>query len=382
MTETVQDVLNLIKEQDIKMVDFRFIDMFGTWQHFSTSAKEVDGDTFDEGLGFDGSSIRGFQAINESDMILIPDVTTAFIDPIFEVSTLVIICDIFDPLTRQPYNKDPRYVAQKAEAYLKQTGIADSAFFGPEAEFFLFDNVRYGGGANSGFYFVDSAEGWWNSGQELGNLGPNLGGQIPAKGGYFPVPPTDTLQDVRSRMVLAMEEIGIQVEVHHHEVGTAGQCEIDLRFGTLTKMADSLIAYKYIVKNVARQHGMSATFMPKPLFEDNGSGMHTHQSLWKDGNTLMHDENGYARSVRNCPATTSAVCLNMPRRFWPLLRRAPTPTNVLYLAMKRRSTWSTPSATVQRSAGFRCTPVARRQNGLSSVLRIQAVTPTWPSRRC
>ncbi len=290
MTETAQDVLKLIQERELKMVDFRFIDPFGTWQHFSVSAREVSEDTFEEGLGFDGSSIRGFQAINESDMILIPDTTTAFVDPIFEVPTLVIICDIYDPITRQPYNKDPRRVARNAEAYLQQTGIADIAFFGPEAEFFLFDHVRYGSSANSGFYFLDSGEGWWNTGMD----GHNLGGQVQAKSGYFPVPPADTLQDVRSRMVLAMEEVGMEVEVHHHEVGTAGQCEIDLRFDSLLRMADKLITYKYIVKNIARQHGLSATFMPKPLFEDNGSGMHCHQSLWKGGDTLMYDENGYA----------------------------------------------------------------------------------------
>jgi glutamine synthetase len=277
------------------MLDLRFTDVFGLWQHFSLSTKQVSEDMFEEGIGFDGSSIRGFQSIEESDMILIPDPSSAFIDPIFEVSTLVIICDVYDPITRQPYSRDPRYVAKKAEGYLKKTGIADLSYFGPEAEFFLFDSVRYGGGTNSGYYFLDSQEGWWNSGAELGRLGPNLGGQIPAKRGYFPVPPTDTLQDVRSKMVLAMEAAGIEVEVHHHEVGTAGQCEIDLRFDTLTRMADKLIMYKYIVKNVARQHGMSATFMPKPLFEDNGSGMHTHQSLWKGGDTIMFDEAGYAQ---------------------------------------------------------------------------------------
>jgi glutamine synthetase len=295
MATTVKDVMSLIKDKDIKMLDLRFTDVFGLWQHFSLSTKQVSEDMFEEGIGFDGSSIRGFQSIEESDMILIPDPSSAFIDPIFEVSTLVIICDVYDPITRQPYSRDPRYVAKKAEGYLKKTGIADLSYFGPEAEFFLFDSVRYGGGTNSGYYFLDSQEGWWNSGAELGRLGPNLGGQIPAKRGYFPVPPTDTLQDVRSKMVLAMEAAGIEVEVHHHEVGTAGQCEIDLRFDTLTRMADKLIMYKYIVKNVARQHGMSATFMPKPLFEDNGSGMHTHQSLWKGGDTIMFDEAGYAQ---------------------------------------------------------------------------------------
>jgi glutamine synthetase len=295
MATTVKDVFSLIKENDIKMIDLRFTDLFGLWQHFSLSSKHIDEDMFEEGIGFDGSSIRGFQSIEESDMILIPDPTTAFVDPIFEVPTLDIICDVYDPITRQPYSRDPRYVAKKAEGYLKKTGIADLSYFGPEAEFFVFDSVRYGGGTNSGYYFLDSNEGWWNSGAELGRLGPNLGGQIPAKRGYFPVPPTDTLQDVRSKMVLAMEAAGINVEVHHHEVGTAGQCEIDLRFDTLTRMADQLIMYKYIVKNVARQHGMSATFMPKPLFEDNGSGMHTHQSLWKGGDTIMFDEARYAQ---------------------------------------------------------------------------------------
>jgi glutamine synthetase len=295
MATTVKDVFSLIKENDIKMIDLRFTDLFGLWQHFSLSSKHIDEDMFEEGIGFDGSSIRGFQSIEESDMILIPDPTTSFVDPIFEVPTLVIICDVYDPITRQPYSRDPRYVAKKAEGYLKKTGIADLSYFGPEAEFFVFDSVRYGGGTNSGYYFLDSNEGWWNSGAELGRLGPNLGGQIPPKRGYFPVPPTDTLQDIRSKMVLAMESAGINVEVHHHEVGTAGQCEIDLRFDTLTRMADQLIMYKYIVKSVARQHGMSATFMPKPLFEDNGSGMHTHQSLWKGGDTVMFDEAGYAQ---------------------------------------------------------------------------------------
>jgi glutamine synthetase len=269
--------------------------VFGVWQHFSVSSKEVGTDLFEDGIGFDGSSIRGFQTIDESDMLLIPEASTAFVDPIFEVPTLVVICDVYDPITRQAYSRDPRNVSKKAEAYLKQTGIGDTIYIGPEAEFFVFDSVRYGGGTNSSFYFLDSSEGWWNSGAELGKLGPNLGGQIPPKRGYFPVPPTDSLQDLRSRMVLAMEASGVNVEVHHHEVGTAGQCEIDMRFAPLTIMADNLMKYKYIVKSVARQHGMTATFMPKPLFADNGSGMHTHQSLWKDGNTIMFDEAGYGQ---------------------------------------------------------------------------------------
>jgi glutamine synthetase len=295
MASSVQEIFEIIKANDLKMLDLRFTDLFGVWHHFSISTQQIDEEMFEEGVGFDGSSIRGFQTIDESDMILIPDISTAFIDPIFEVATLVIVCDVYDPITRQAYSRDPRGVAKKAEAYLKRTGIADTIFIGPEPEFFLFDSVRYGGGTNSGYYFIDSPEGWWNSGAELSRLGPNLGGQIPAKRGYFPVPPTDTLQDLRSKMVLEMEKIGIDVEVHHHEVGTAGQCEIDMKFTTLTKMSDQVMAYKYIIKNVARQHGLSATFMPKPLFEDNGSGMHTHQSLWKDGNTVMFDDAGYAQ---------------------------------------------------------------------------------------
>ena len=345
MANSVKEIFEIIEANGLKMVDFRFTDLFGVWHHFSLSTKMVDEDTFEEGLGFDGSSIRGFQTIDESDMILIPDVSTAFIDPIFEVPTLDIVCDVYDPITRQAYSRDPRGVAKKAEAYLQKTGIADASFFGPEPEFFLFDSVRYGGGTNSGYYFLDSAEGWWNSGEELSRLGPNLGGQIPAKRGYFPVPPTDTLQDLRSKMVLAMEEIGIAVEVHHHEVGTAGQCEIDMKFDTLTKMADQVQAYKYIVKNVARQNGMSATFMPKPLFEDNGSGMHVHQSLWKGDDTVMFDDAGYAQLsdtaryyigglLKHAPAILAfaAPCTNSYKRLVPGYE---APINLVYSQRNR-----------------------------------------------
>ncbi len=290
MPKTAADVVKMGTE--VKMVDLRFTDPFGVWHHFSLPARELTEDLFEEGIGFDGSSIRGFQEIHESDMILIPDPESAFPDPFLEIPTLAIICDIHDPLTRQPYTRDPRYVAKKAEAYLKQTGIADLSFWGPEAEFFLFNDVRYGGSSNSSFYFVDSREGWWNSGKELN---PNFGGQILPKRGYFPVPPADTLQDVRSKIVLALEAAGVDVEVHHHEVATAGQAEIDVRFAPLTRMGDSLMIYKYIVKNVARQNGLTATFMPKPLFQDNGSGMHVHQSLWKGDTNVFFDEAGYAQ---------------------------------------------------------------------------------------
>lgn len=289
MAKTVADVLKL--KEKVQMVDLRFTDMPGTWQHFSIPVRQLDADLFTEGIGFDGSSIRGFKEIHESDMLLILDPGTAFIDPALEVPTLVIVCDVYDPLTRQPYSRDPRYVARKAEAYLKQTGIAQTSFWGPEAEFFLFNDVRYGGGVNSSFYYVDSVEGWWQSGEDLK---PNLGAQIAPKRGYFPVPPTDTQQDVRSRIVLALETAGVDVEVHHHEVATAGQAEIDMRFDTLLKMADNVMVYKYIVKNVARQNGLTATFMPKPLFGDNGSGMHVHQSLWDGSTNMFYDPSGYA----------------------------------------------------------------------------------------
>jgi glutamine synthetase len=289
MAKTVAEVLKMGK--DVKIVDLRFIDLPGTWQHFSIPASTMDESLFEEGIGFDGSSIRGFKEINESDMLLLLDPDTAFVDPYLEIPTLVIICDVYDPITRQPYERDPRYVARKAEAYLKQTGIATQSYWGPEAEFFLFNDVRYGGGTNSSFYYVDSDEGWWKSGEDLK---PNLGAQIAPKRGYFPTPPADTLQDVRSKIVLAMIAAGVDVEVHHHEVATAGQCEIDMRFDSLVTMADKLTKYKYIVKAVARANGLTATFMPKPLFGDNGSGMHVHQSLWNNDKNLFFNESGYA----------------------------------------------------------------------------------------
>ncbi|MBN1935974.1 MAG: type I glutamate--ammonia ligase [Anaerolineae bacterium] len=288
MAKTVSDVLDMGK--NVKMVDLRFVDLLGLWHHFSIPVRELTDELFEEGIGFDGSSIRAFQEIHESDMLLIPDPTTAFLDPIFEVPTMVIMCDIFDPVTRQPYSRDARYVAKKAEAYLKQTGIADVSYWGPEAEFFLFNNVRYGDSTNGAFYEVDSVEGWWNSGQQGGK-----GGQIPPKRGYFPVPPTDMLQDVRSKIVIALESVGVPIEVHHHEVATAGQTEIDMRYGTLVRMADSVMIYKYIAKNVARANGLTATFMPKPMFGDNGSGMHVHQSLWNGDSNVFFDDAGYAQ---------------------------------------------------------------------------------------
>ncbi|NOZ28536.1 MAG: type I glutamate--ammonia ligase [Chloroflexi bacterium] len=288
---TPEDVLAVIKEHDVQIVDLRFTDMPGIWQHFSIPAGALDEDAFSEGLGFDGSSIRGFQQIQESDMLLIPDPTTAFFDPFRAASTLVLICNVRDPITRENYTRDPRYIAQKAEAYLKSTGIADVSYWGPEAEFFIFDDIRYAQDTNYGYYYIDSVEGSWNTGREEN---PNLGYKPRTKEGYFPVPPSDTLQDIRSEIVLTMLEAGVETEAHHHEVATGGQCEIDMRFAELVQMADNLMKYKYIVKNVARKYGKTATFMPKPLFGDNGSGMHTHQSLWKGDTNLFYDESGYA----------------------------------------------------------------------------------------
>ncbi|HVM40726.1 MAG TPA: type I glutamate--ammonia ligase [Acidimicrobiia bacterium] len=285
----------MVQDEGVEVVDLRFIDLPGLQQHFSVPAHELTEESFEEGYGFDGSSIRGFQEIQESDMLLIPDPSTAVIDPFTQHKTLNLICYVHDPLTGESYSRDPRYIAKKAEDYLTSTGIADTAYFGPEAEFYIFDSVRFGQNQYSGFYEVDSVEGVWNSGRERELDGsPNLGYKPRYKEGYFPVPPMDHFQDLRSEMVRIMEQVGIHIEVQHHEVGTAGQAEIDMRFDTLLSVADKVMLYKYVVKNVARMHGFSATFMPKPIFQDNGSGMHTHQSLWKGGEPLFFDEKGYA----------------------------------------------------------------------------------------
>ena len=280
--------MKLIKEHDLKIIDVKFTDLFGQWQHFSMPVEAFSAElAFEEGMGFDGSSIRGFQSIENSDMLLIADPDTAIVDPVAEMPTLSLTCDVYDPITRTPYSRDPRYVARKAVAYLKETGIADVAYFGPEAEFFIFDQIMYSAGEYSSAYQIDSVEGPWNNGIF------GFGHSIPHKRGYFPVPPVDTLQGLRSQMVRTLIEAGVAIEVHHHEVGTAGQCEIDMKYGGLVKMADHVQLYKYIVKNVARKAGKTVTFMPKPIYADNGSGMHTHQSLWKDGKPLFAGD-GYA----------------------------------------------------------------------------------------
>src|SRR5262245_36169420 len=288
---TPKEVLTLIRQKEVKAVDLRFVDFPGTWQHFTIPVDQLEESTFEDGLGFDGSSIRGWQAINESDMLVIPQADTAFLDAFSKETTLNLICSIQDPLTRQDYSRDPRNVAKKAVNYMKASGVADVAYFGPELEFFIFDSVRFDQNQHEGYYHIDSGEGIWNSGKE--EAGGNLGNKIRYKEGYFPVPPQDTLQDLRTEMMLNLLNVGIDVEAQHHEVATAGQCEIDMRFSPLVEMADKVMKYKYVVKNTAKKHGKVVTFMPKPVFQDNGTGMHCHISLWKNNSNLFAGS-GYA----------------------------------------------------------------------------------------
>ena len=287
---TPKEVLALCREKEVRAVDLRFMDFPGIWQHFTIPVSKLDEDVFEDGLGFDGSSIRGWQAINESDMLVVPQPETAFLDPFTDLPTLVMICNIQDPITRDDYSRDPRNVARKSVNYLKSTAIADTCYCGPEAEFYIFDDVRFDQRPNEGYYHVDSIEGEWNRGRKEN---PNLGYKLRYKEGYFPVPPADQMMNVRNEMMQTMIDCGLDLEAQHHEVGTAGQAEIDLRFQDLVRMADSMMVYKYITKNVAHKYNKSVTFMPKPLFGDNGSGMHTHISLWKGGNPLFAGS-GYA----------------------------------------------------------------------------------------
>jgi glutamine synthetase len=278
------DVLAMAKEKGAKVVDLRFMDFPGVWQHFTVPLRELEESSFEEGFGFDGSSIRGWQPINASDMLVIPDASTAKMDPFFEVPTLVLICDIKDPITFESYTRDPRFIARKAENYLKSTGIGDTVYIGPEAEFFIFDDIRFESAQNRAFYEIDSIEGAWNTGRDEG---PNLGYKPRYKEAYFPVPPMDKFQDLRTEMLLVLEGLGIEIEAQHHEVASGGQAEIDMRFKPLLEMSDQLVWFKYVLKNVANRAGHTVTFMPKPLFGDNGSGMHTHVSIWKDGKPLF-----------------------------------------------------------------------------------------------
>jgi glutamine synthetase len=346
--QDAKSVSDQIKQRGIKIIDLKFNDLPGLWQHFSvpssdfTDLEDLENSIWVDGIGFDGSSIRGFQKIQESDMILVPDPLTAKVDPACEVPTLSIGCDILDPLTKQPYTRDPRYIARKAEEYLRSTGIGDTSYWGPELEFFIFNDIRFDQTENCGYYYVDSDEGEWNSGRDEG---PNLGYKPRFKEGYFPVPPHDSMQDLRSEIMLTLMDLGIHIEVHHHEVATAGQGEIDMRFDTLTKMADQVMWYKYIVKNIARKHNMVATFMPKPLFGDNGSGMHVHSSIWKDGTNLFYDPNGYALTSETCryyiggllkhARALMAFCAPTTNSYKRLVPGYEAPVNLVYSARNR-----------------------------------------------
>ncbi|MEH2294056.1 type I glutamate--ammonia ligase [Nostoc sp.] len=284
---TAQEVLKRIQDEKIQLIDLKFIDTVGTWQHLTLYQNQIDETAFTDGVPFDGSSIRGWKAINESDMTMVLDPNTAWIDPFMEVPTLSIICSIKEPRTGEWYNRCPRVIAQKAVDYLVSTGLGDTAFFGPEAEFFIFDSARFAQTANEGYYFLDSAEGAWDSGKAGTDEKPNLAYKPRFKEGYFPVSPTDSFQDIRTEMLLTMAQLGVPIEKHHHEVATGGQCELGFQFGKLIEAADWLMIYKYVIKNVAKKHGKTVTFMPKPIFGDNGSGMHCHQSIWKDGKPLF-----------------------------------------------------------------------------------------------
>ena len=338
---TPKDVVKFAKEKGAIAVDLKFNDLLGLWQHFTMPTSELNEALFQEGSGFDGSSIRGWQPIHASDMLVVPDPATAAMDPFTKDPTLSLICNIVDPITKEDYSRDPRNIARKAEAYLRSTGTADTAYFGPEPEFFILDDVRYHQDQSSAFYKVDSVEGQWNTGRDEG---PNLGYKPRYKEGYFPVPPTDSQQDIRSEMVHEMECAGYQVEKHHHEVATAGQAEIDMRFLPLVRMADGLMWFKYICKNVARRHGRTVTFMPKPVFLDNGSGMHTHQSLWKGDRPLfagdrygglselaMHYIGGILRHARALCAFV-APTTNSYRRLVPGFE---APVNLAYSSRNR-----------------------------------------------
>lgn len=286
-----KEVLVLCREKNVKAVDLRFVDLPGVWQHFTIPVDKLNEDVFEEGLGFDGSSIRGWQSIHESDMLVVPQADTAALDPFTALPTLSMICNIQDPITNEDYSRDPRNIARKAAGYLKSTGIGDTAYYGPELEFFIFDDVRYDQGVQSSYFFIDSVEGQWNRGRRPslrnGARQPNLGHKLRYKEGYFPVPPADQMMNLRNEMMQTLIESGVSIEAQHHEVATAGQSEIDMKFDNLVTMADKVMLYKYIVKNVARKHGKTVTFMPKPLFGDNGSGMHTHASIWKGGEPLF-----------------------------------------------------------------------------------------------
>ena len=347
---TPEKIIRKVKEEGIKFIDLKFLDLPGLWQHFTITPGEIGiddpdgakGGIWTEGIGFDGSSIRGFQEIQESDMILKLDPETAIIDPICKHPTLSIICDVFDPINKKAYTRDPRFIAKKAVQHLKSTGIADTCYCGPEAEFFIFDDVRFDQDQKSGYYFIDSVEADWNSGKEEK---PNLAYKPRYKEGYFPVPPTDSLQDLRSEIVEVMASVGLEIEVHHHEVATAGQCEIDMKYKDLLKMGDQMMWFKYVIKNVCRKNNKVATFMPKPLFQDNGSGMHVHQSLFKDGKNVFFDPKGYALISQTAKyyiggllkhaEALCAICSPSTNSYKRLVPGFEAPVNLVYSARNR-----------------------------------------------
>ena len=340
VSRTPADVMAFAKENNAKVLDLRFADLPGLWQHVSYPIGELSEEKFEEGFGFDGSSIRGWQAISESDMLIMPDPNAVFMDPFTDAPTLVITCNVVDPITKQHYERDPRWIAQKAEKYLQYTGIGDTAFFGAEAEFFIFDNIRFDSGPNFGFYFIDSEEGRWNSGRAEHNLGyrPRY------KEGYFPVPPTDHHMNIRTEMVQIMESCGLNIECHHHEVATGGQCEIDQRFDTLVASADNMMLYKYVVRNVAFSHGRTVTFMPKPLWNDNGSGMHTHQSIWNGDDPLFAGDQYaglsetalyYIGGLLKHSAALAAFCAPTTNSYKRLVPGFEAPVNLAYSRRNR-----------------------------------------------
>ena len=373
-----REVLAMCREKEVKAVDLRFVDFLGVWQHFTIPVAKLEEDTFDDGLGFDGSSIRGWQAINESDMLLVPVPDTAVVDPFATIPTLSMICNVQDPITREDYSRDPRNVARKAVNYLKSTGIADICYIGPEAEFFVFDDVRFDQNAHEGYFHIDSGEAEWNRGRVES---PNLGYKLRHKEGYFPCPPSDQLMDIRNEMMLTMIQCGIDVEAQHHEVATAGQCEIDMRFQELVRMADQMCLYKYIVKNVARRHGKTVTFMPKPIYGDNGSGMHTHISLWKDNHPLFAGS-GYAGLsemamhalggiLRHAPAIL-AITNPTTNSYKRLVPGYEAPVNLAYSQRNRSASCRIPMYSASpktKRIEFRCPdPTCNPYLGFSAIL--------------
>jgi len=361
---TPSEVLKFAKENNAKFVDFKFVDFLGTWQHTTMPIAKLTEDAFQDGYFFDGSSIRGWQAINESDMGFIPDATTAVMDPFHAHPTLSLICDIVDAVTRQPYSRDPRNIARKAEAYVKQSGIGDTIYFGPEPEFFIFDSVRFSEAPGHSTYQIDSNEAFWNSNRE--ENGANLAYKVKQKGGYFPVSPTDTLGDIRAEMALAIASVGIEVEVFHHEVATAGQCELSMKFNTLKKMADQTMWYKHCVRNIAKKYGKTATFMPKPIVGDNGSGMHCHQSVWKNEKNLFAGDgygglSEFARNyigglIKHAPSVLAITnpTLNSYRRLVPGYE---APVNLAYSSRNRSAACRIPiggNSPKAKRVEFRC----------------------------